>query len=225
MSSMWRPMTRTNDAFFVQQIQNINVTATDEQLVDFLYKLGSDVSMIRVLDLELQPDPPHQKLNANIRLVASYQRNAPASLENRNRNRQMKTTRLRSLLRLAATRPVASARRAMKPLTPCQMKTTPLVLILFLTVPGLWAQTPATTLTPAQMRRLQQEGAAPRHDQQRGGGVRGVAGESRSRRATGGRARVRWSGDGFGHGNDDTGSGGFIRQRRRAGRGRCRLQV
>jgi Tfp pilus assembly protein PilO len=78
MSSMGRPSTRTNDAFFVEQIQNINVTATDEQLVDFLYKLGSDASMIRVRDLELQPDTPHQKLNANIRLVASYRRNAPA---------------------------------------------------------------------------------------------------------------------------------------------------
>ena len=78
MGSMGRPSTRTNDAFFVEQIQNINVTATDEQLVDFLYKLGSDASMIRVRDLELQPDPPHQKLNANIRLVASYRRNAPA---------------------------------------------------------------------------------------------------------------------------------------------------
>ncbi len=81
MSPMGRQMTRTNDAFFVQQIQNINVTATDDQLVDFLYKLGSDVSMIRVLDLELQPDPPRQKLNANIKLVASYQRNAPGSLK------------------------------------------------------------------------------------------------------------------------------------------------
>ena len=74
-------MTHTNDAFFVEQIQNINVTATDDQLVDFLYKLGSDVSMIRVLDLELQPDPPRLKLNANIKLVASYQKNAPANLK------------------------------------------------------------------------------------------------------------------------------------------------
>ena len=81
MSSMSRPMTVTNDAFFVEQIQNINVSATDDQLVDFLYKLGSDVSMVRVRDLELQPDPPHQKLIANIKLVASYQRNAPASLK------------------------------------------------------------------------------------------------------------------------------------------------
>lgn len=81
MGGMGRTVTHTNDAFFIEQIQNINVTATDEQLVDFLYKLGSDVSMIRVRDLELQPDAPRQKLNANIRLVASYQRGAPASLK------------------------------------------------------------------------------------------------------------------------------------------------
>jgi hypothetical protein len=42
--------------------------------VDFLYKLGSDASMIRVSDLELQPDPSRQRLNANIRLIASYQK-------------------------------------------------------------------------------------------------------------------------------------------------------
>jgi len=76
-----RQTTRTNDAFFVEQVQNINVTATDEQLVDFLYKLGADASMIRVPDLELQPDAVHQHLTASLRLVASYQRNqtAPAA--------------------------------------------------------------------------------------------------------------------------------------------------
>ena len=69
------PRTHTNDVFFVEQVQNINVLATEEQLVDFLYKLGSGSSMIRVRDLELQPDLPHQRLSANIRLVASYQKN------------------------------------------------------------------------------------------------------------------------------------------------------
>lgn len=73
-----RQLTRTNDAFFIEQIQNVNVTATDEQLVDFLYKLGSGASMIRVRDLELQPDTAHQHLNANIKLVASYQKNPAA---------------------------------------------------------------------------------------------------------------------------------------------------
>ncbi|MGA2278725.1 MAG: hypothetical protein ABSG80_00325 [Verrucomicrobiota bacterium] len=70
-----RSIMHTNDAFFIEQVQNINVVATDQQLVDFLYKLGSGASMIRVRDLELQPDGPRQHLNANIRLVASYQKN------------------------------------------------------------------------------------------------------------------------------------------------------
>ncbi len=70
-----RQITHTNDVLFIEQMQNINVLATEEQLVDFLYKLGSGASMIRVRDLELQPDQPRQKLSANIRLVASYQKN------------------------------------------------------------------------------------------------------------------------------------------------------
>ena len=74
-----RQITHTNDAFFVEQIENINVLATEEQLVNFLYKLGSGASMIRVRDLELQPDAPRQRLNAQIRLVASYQKNPPAA--------------------------------------------------------------------------------------------------------------------------------------------------
>jgi len=68
----------TNDAFFIEQVQNINVVATDQQLVDFLFKLGSGASMIRVRDLELQPDGPRQHLNANIRLIASYQKTPAA---------------------------------------------------------------------------------------------------------------------------------------------------
>jgi hypothetical protein len=71
-----RPITNTNDVFFVEQVQNINVLATEEQLVDFLYKLGSGSSMIRVRDLTLQPDAPHQKLSADIKLEASYQKNS-----------------------------------------------------------------------------------------------------------------------------------------------------
>jgi Tfp pilus assembly protein PilO len=70
-----RSIMHTNDAFFIEQVQNINVVATDQQLVDFLYKLGSGASMIRVRDLELQPDGPRQHLNASIKLVASYQKN------------------------------------------------------------------------------------------------------------------------------------------------------
>ena len=78
INSTSRQMSRTNE-FFIEQVQNITVTATDEQLVDFLYKLGSKDSMIRVRDLELQADNAHQHLNANIRLVASYQKKPAAA--------------------------------------------------------------------------------------------------------------------------------------------------
>jgi Tfp pilus assembly protein PilO len=71
-------MTHTNE-FFTEQILNITITATDSQLVDFLYKLGNDASMVRVIDLELQPDGPKMKLTGQIRLVASYQKNPKAA--------------------------------------------------------------------------------------------------------------------------------------------------
>ncbi|HUC85482.1 MAG TPA: hypothetical protein VL970_09845 [Candidatus Acidoferrales bacterium] len=73
-----RAQMQTNQ-FFVEQLQNVNVLAPEANLVDFLYNLGNGPSMIRVLDLTLQPDPPRQRLNAEIRLVASYQKNATNS--------------------------------------------------------------------------------------------------------------------------------------------------
>jgi Tfp pilus assembly protein PilO len=87
-----RSIMRTNDAFFIEQQQTITVTATEEQLVDFLYKLGSGASMIRVRDLELQPDQPHQHLNANIKLVANYQKNPkPAAAASATKNSTAKS--------------------------------------------------------------------------------------------------------------------------------------
>ncbi len=81
IQSFSRSTMHTNQ-FFVEQVQNINVLALEPQLVDFLYKLGNSSSMIRVRDLTLQPDAPRQKLAADIRLVASYQKNPTASAAN-----------------------------------------------------------------------------------------------------------------------------------------------
>jgi len=78
IQSFSRTTMQTNE-FFVEQMQNIVVQAPEANLVDFLYKLGSGSSMIRVFDLSLQPDQPHQRLNADIRLVASYQKSAKAA--------------------------------------------------------------------------------------------------------------------------------------------------
>ncbi|HZF01408.1 MAG TPA: hypothetical protein VE344_05870 [Methylomirabilota bacterium] len=78
-----RTATHTNQ-FFTELSQGpVSVVATDSQLVDFLYKLGEGASMVRVRDLDMQPDAPHQHLNANMQLVASYQKKpaAPAATE------------------------------------------------------------------------------------------------------------------------------------------------
>ncbi len=72
-----RPSTRTNE-FFLEQLLTIRVAAREEQLVDFLYQLGSGDSMIRARSLSLRPNAPRQQLEGNIDLVASYQKN-PAS--------------------------------------------------------------------------------------------------------------------------------------------------
>jgi len=67
--------TRTNNPYFVELTQTISVQSKEEQLVDFLYNLGQDTSLIRVRGLTLHPDPPRYSLNASITLVASYQKN------------------------------------------------------------------------------------------------------------------------------------------------------
>jgi len=67
------------NAFFLEQIQSIRVTAGEPQLVDFLYKLGAGNSLIRARELAVQPDAPRMALSASIKLVASYQKKAPAA--------------------------------------------------------------------------------------------------------------------------------------------------
>jgi len=62
--------------FFLEKTQSLGVQAGEQQLVDFLYNLGSGNSQVRVRDLSVRPDPPRQQLAAQITLVASYQKKA-----------------------------------------------------------------------------------------------------------------------------------------------------
>src|SRR6185369_16223356 len=56
-----RQTTVTNVAaqFFTEQGLSLNCQGNESQLVDFLYKLGSGNSLIRVRDMALNPDVPH----------------------------------------------------------------------------------------------------------------------------------------------------------------------
>lgn len=67
--------TRTN-AFFMEQQLGISVQADETNLVNFLYSLAAGNSMVRVRSMSLHPNPDHHELNANITMVASYQKKA-----------------------------------------------------------------------------------------------------------------------------------------------------
>ncbi len=74
--------TQTNQ-FFLEKSQSLSVQSGEQQLVDFLFSLGSGNSQIRVRDLSVRPDPPRQQLVAQVKLVASYQKRALAKPANR----------------------------------------------------------------------------------------------------------------------------------------------
>jgi len=71
--------TNLSDKFFESQSTRITVQWPEDALVKFLYNVGNDPAMIRVRELDMHPmDNNRYKLNANITLIADYQKtNAP----------------------------------------------------------------------------------------------------------------------------------------------------
>lgn len=83
IQTMTRVPPRTN-AFFMEVAQALKIQSNEEQLVDFLYKLGEGNSLVRVRGLSLGPDAPRYNLRVDVTLVGSYQkkiavRSAPAA--------------------------------------------------------------------------------------------------------------------------------------------------
>lgn len=78
VNSYSRTSTRTNDAFFLEQLQTIGVQTKEKELVEFLYQLGSGSSLVRVRELSLRPDQQRFTLVGNLTLVASYQKKPAA---------------------------------------------------------------------------------------------------------------------------------------------------
>lgn len=73
-----KPFTRTNESFLEQAV-TVTTASTEDALLNFLYNLGSGNSLIRVRDLTMRKDQTQTKLNATIKLVASYQKSKPAA--------------------------------------------------------------------------------------------------------------------------------------------------
>lgn len=81
ISSDPRPRVNTSgqtNRFFEEQYEMLHVTADNEELINFLMSLTSTNSLIRVKDLTVRPDAGGTRLDANMQLVASYQRTAPS---------------------------------------------------------------------------------------------------------------------------------------------------
>ncbi len=69
----------TNE-FFEEQSLRITTDSDEAQLVNFLYQVGTDSSMIRVRDLELKPmDQNRYRLRGMITLTANYQKKPPGA--------------------------------------------------------------------------------------------------------------------------------------------------
>ena len=70
--------TGQTNSFFEEQYEALHVTSGNEELVNFLMSLTTTNSLIRVKDLSVKPDNAGTRLDANMTLVASYQRKAPS---------------------------------------------------------------------------------------------------------------------------------------------------
>jgi len=69
---------KTGD-FFIEQSMNIRFSSKERELVNFLWKLGSSDSMVRVSQMRVQPDKNRYKLSGTMTLTASYQKNVKAT--------------------------------------------------------------------------------------------------------------------------------------------------
>jgi type II secretory pathway component PulM len=63
-----------NNPFFVEQRVRVDFVGGEPELVEFLKKLGSGTSLMRVRDMDLKPDPTQQKLIGSLTVIGSYQK-------------------------------------------------------------------------------------------------------------------------------------------------------
>ena len=69
-----RVNTSTND-FFIEKSMRIDFSGKENEIVDFLWKLGEDDSLVRVSEMRIKPDKNRTRLEGWMRLTSSYQKN------------------------------------------------------------------------------------------------------------------------------------------------------
>jgi len=77
VSRQGRVNTETNN-FFIEKSMRIDFSGKENQIVDFLWKLGESDSLVRVSEMRVRPDKNRYKLEGWMELTASYQKNVIA---------------------------------------------------------------------------------------------------------------------------------------------------
>ena len=77
VSRQGRVNTETNN-FFIEKSMRIDFSGKENQIVDFLWKLGESDSLVRVSEMRVRPDKNRYKLEGWMELTASYQKNVTA---------------------------------------------------------------------------------------------------------------------------------------------------
>jgi hypothetical protein len=68
-----RMTTKTND-FFLEKSLRIDFSSKESDIVNFLWKLGGNDSMVRVSEMRVRPDKNRYRLDGWMNLTASYQK-------------------------------------------------------------------------------------------------------------------------------------------------------
>ena len=69
---------KTGD-FFIEQSMTIRFSSKESDLVNFLWKLGSSDTMVRVSQMRVNPDKNRYRLSGSMTLTASYQKDVKAT--------------------------------------------------------------------------------------------------------------------------------------------------
>jgi len=80
MAPLGHSRTAKTNEFFEEQAISLTVNPSGPQeLVDFLYAIGSGDLLVRVKELSVNPDASQTKLMGSMKLVASFQKKTPAA--------------------------------------------------------------------------------------------------------------------------------------------------
>ena len=81
MTPLGRSRIAKTNEFFEEQAINLTVNpSSPQELVDFLYAIGSGDLLVRVKELSVSPDGSQTKLSGSMKLVASFQKKTPTAL-------------------------------------------------------------------------------------------------------------------------------------------------